>query len=255
MSRQLDQRAGVTVTDGAVPAARQDVAVSPEAAVAASAVEESCEYYLWQDNTIYGPVELPMLARWIGERRIKPRDWVFVPNVFDWVPILEVPEITGCFYRLADKPQTPPPGLTVESYVKYYRVQQSKEVEAIPREIEKRHWIRLPLSTSMTFCEIHDISPDTARTHQAYTRNISEGGIGFEMSATLETGTIIDIEIDFCPEIVRAQARVAHCRVEENGTYRIGAAFRVLEDAERLKIRRYIRSCLHTASQAVPAQK
>ena len=67
MSRQLDQRAGVTVTDGAVPAARQDVAVSPEAAVAAAAVEESCEYYLWQDNTIYGPVELPMLARWIGE--------------------------------------------------------------------------------------------------------------------------------------------------------------------------------------------
>lgn len=220
---------------------------------AVSTENETCEYYLAQDGAIYGPIELQTLAAWIGERRVKPRDWVFVPGVFDWVPILELPDMAGCFYNVIDKPQTPPPGLPVDTYVKYYRVQQERAKDPLTREIEKRQWLRLPVSTSMSFREVRDISAEATRTYQTYTRNISEGGMAFEWGATLEVGANIDVEIDFYPTIVQAQARVAHCRLLEKGEYLIGAAFKNPPDAERDKIRRFIRGALHTAARTAPA--
>src|SRR3989338_3445746 len=168
---------------------------------------DAAQYYLCQAGRIFGPIELTAIATWIGENRVTPRDWVFVPSLCDWAPILEVPEMAGCFYNPSDKPIGPPPGMPVEAYLKYYRAQQEAAPEAeAPQRVEKRQWVRIPLHTTMTFREIRDGAAKPAERHQAYTVNISEGGLAFEWSAAIATKTAIEVRVDFYPTTLRADA-------------------------------------------------
>lgn len=215
---------------------------------------DACEYFLCQAGLIYGPADITTIALWIGEGRVTPRDWLFLPTICDWMPILEVPDLIGCFYNVMEKPGDPPPGLPVESFLKYYKSRQDPPDASGPPKhlIEKRQWVRMPLRTSMTFREKKDITSDVSPFLETYTLNISEGGLAFEWTWTLHPGTILDVSVDFFPELLNASVQVVHCKPKGGDTFVVGAVFRNLPDPERNKIRQFIRSCLHTSSRGVP---
>lgn len=217
-------------------------------------IADLCEYYICQNGAIYGPVDLTTIAAWIGEGRVTPRDWLFIPSLCDWVPILEVPEMAGCFYNAIEKPIGPPPGLPVQIYLKYYKSQDKVPdgSESVPQLVEKRQWLRIPVNAHMSFWEVTELSAVLTDKYEAFTLNISEGGLAFEWTQPMEPGQILELRVDFFPVTLHAAARVVRCAPKDDGAYVIGVAFRNLAVTERDKIRHFIRSCIHTSSKSAP---
>lgn len=213
---------------------------------------ESSEYYLFQNGTIYGPADLTRIAGWAGEGRITPRDWLFIPEAGDWVPVIEAPGMSGCFYVAADKPSAPPPNIPMETFMKYYHARQDPAHLGGPHLVEKRQWIRIPLRTAMNFSIVRDIAAVVGERREAYTVNISEGGLAFEWPSPFPKGTTIDIDVDLYLERVRSSAMVAHCTQKGATLFVIGACFRNLLATEQDKIRKFIRSTLHNAARHAP---
>lgn len=216
---------------------------------------ELCEYYIAQAGQVYGPTDITTVAVWIGEGRVTPRDWLFVPGTCDWAPILEIPELLGCFYNVVDKPTQPPPGLPVEIYMKYYKIHQNDSNDPSHlKNLENRRHVRMQLRTSMTFVEVKDYSMDISQKHETYTVNISEGGMGFEWRENMETGQILQIEVDCYPSTLCASAQVVYAYRSAADTYMVGVSFRNMPERERDKIRLFIQTCLHTASRGIPRE-
>jgi CRP-like cAMP-binding protein len=55
-------------------------------------------YHTWGiDNTVYGPVELPVLVKWIKDERVLADTWLFVERDRGWFKAADVPELKMFF--------------------------------------------------------------------------------------------------------------------------------------------------------------
>ncbi|OGH57069.1 MAG: hypothetical protein A3G34_14610 [Candidatus Lindowbacteria bacterium RIFCSPLOWO2_12_FULL_62_27] len=215
---------------------------------------DPCHYYLGQDRAIYGPADLMAIAGWIGEGRVTARDWIFVPSMCDWMPILEIPELAACFYSESDRPPGPPPALAVDFVRKHYsagRLDPSDPTK--PEVLEKRQWVRIPLSAVMKFSRVQQVNGNGSAQFEACTVNLSEGGLGFEWMEPLAAGEKLYVRVEFSPSVLHGSAQVVHCIQRGPAVYRIGVAFSNLPESERYKIRAHILTHLQSAARRPPA--
>ena len=64
--------------------------------------ESAPQYFIWSpDNAAHGPVELPALVQWVGERRVTGETWVFNQSSRTWARASEVLELRSAFSALA----------------------------------------------------------------------------------------------------------------------------------------------------------
>jgi hypothetical protein len=78
--------------------------------------KQGAGYRVWAaDNTLHGPVELPVLVSWAQEGRVTPGTWVFVDQADAWRRAVELPELRVLFDKSlppeAEEPGCLPKGL------------------------------------------------------------------------------------------------------------------------------------------------
>src|SRR5262249_28422753 len=72
--------------------------------------EAKTGYVIWsENNTTYGPVELPVLVDWIKEGRVTSTSWIFLQRTGVWQKSGELPELQMFFSaataRLPEQPE------------------------------------------------------------------------------------------------------------------------------------------------------
>jgi hypothetical protein len=96
---------------------------------------------------------------------------------------------------------------------------------------------------------------------QAYTHNVSHGGLAFQSSTDFEPGTLVDVRIPLVKPRFESRARVVWC-VARQGAFDLGVEFLEVEDAFRARmveqvcyIERYRQEVLRTEGRALSAQQ
>jgi hypothetical protein len=77
--------------------------------------DETPRYCVWgKDNVAYGPVELPVLAKWVMDERVTADTWVFAEEKHDWLRAAQLPELATIFARRPSAGATPGPSAQPE---------------------------------------------------------------------------------------------------------------------------------------------
>jgi hypothetical protein len=108
------------------------------------------------------------------------------------------------------------PSIPVEAELTLFR----SKLVGIKRRVSDRYRCALATSGKLYF-------PATGESTIAWVINLSVGGIGLNLSRTLEDGTELLIQLKV-PEgnlVLKVPAHVVHTTPEVDGTYRIGCAF------------------------------
>ena len=57
-------------------------------------------YMIWgADNVVYGPVELPVLVKWVKDERVLSDTWVYEEHRKSWVPANKIEDLASVFQR------------------------------------------------------------------------------------------------------------------------------------------------------------
>jgi CRP-like cAMP-binding protein len=60
--------------------------------------QSSNDFFIWGiDDSPYGPVELPVLVRWIKDERVLADTWIFVRRTGEWHQAVDLPELKMFF--------------------------------------------------------------------------------------------------------------------------------------------------------------
>ncbi|MGH8024920.1 MAG: cyclic nucleotide-binding domain-containing protein, partial [Limisphaerales bacterium] len=77
-------------------------------------MDRKASYYVWaNDNSPYGPIELSLLLKWIGEGRVAAETWIFESKADKWGKASQFPELQVCFETALGQASAPilTPGL------------------------------------------------------------------------------------------------------------------------------------------------
>lgn len=103
---------------------------------------------------------------------------------------------------------------------------------------ERRRFIRHPLCIPLSYKLIKKGKADSAKEKGAETINISQGGLLFPASRSVNAGSTIMLKLPFQDEILNLKARVVHCEKNpETQLYNIGVSFSRMGDAFKVKLR------------------
>jgi hypothetical protein len=70
--------------------------------------DEIPQYRVWGlDKVAYGPVELPVLTKWVLDERVTADTWVFADEHLTWVRAAQLPELAVIFARRSSAGATP----------------------------------------------------------------------------------------------------------------------------------------------------
>jgi len=70
--------------------------------------DETPQYRVWgTDNVAYGPVELPVLTKWVLDKRVTADTWVFAEENQSWIKAAQMPALTILFERRTGAGATP----------------------------------------------------------------------------------------------------------------------------------------------------
>jgi len=103
--------------------------------------------------------------------------------------------------------------------------------------IERRRFIRHPLSIPLTCKIIKKISDKDTEGISGITNNISIGGLLFSAKRPVKVGSLIMIQMPFEDKVFNVKSKVVHCdKSAEKKLYNIGASFYQLHDAFKVKL-------------------
>jgi hypothetical protein len=108
--------------------------------------------------------------------------------------------------------------------------------QIIPVEAEftllKSNFVKIKRRTTVRYrCNLATLGyvffPDTGEALEAWVHNLSESGIGLNLSRTLAEGTPVVVRLTGSTEnmTLKVPARVVHATKELDGTWRIGCVF------------------------------
>src|SRR6185436_17140936 len=70
--------------------------------MASTAKEVGVDFVVWgNDQSAYGPVELPTLVSWIKDERVLAETWIFLARDVVWRRAADIPELQMFFRRKA----------------------------------------------------------------------------------------------------------------------------------------------------------
>jgi hypothetical protein len=197
--------------------------------------------YLSCQNQIYGPVDVNTVYKWIQEGSLKFNDWIWLPDVQDWYPLIEVPQLTTYFYSYENKPTFKPennqPAKPEPEGTKIYV--SSEKVDFAGEEVEKRRFKRHSVLIPVFYKKHLDFSEEKEKEIEGVTEDLSMSGIGFFSKIRFNVGDMLDIKLDIFPDIFETLAQVMRIKESDN-KYFIGAKFVRTSQAYLDKLKKFL---------------
>ncbi len=115
---------------------------------------------------------------------------------------------------------------------------QNKTIEQIIPAVERRKFIRHPISFPLKFhVEGAKGSRALAGENKSKTINISMGGLLFSSKLPVDKGKLISLKMPFEDKVFSVKAKVVHCvKSLDTKLYCIGVSFYRLNDAFKVKL-------------------
>ncbi|MFH1198726.1 MAG: PilZ domain-containing protein [Candidatus Omnitrophota bacterium] len=114
---------------------------------------------------------------------------------------------------------------------------ENKPLKAIPILLERRKFIRHPLTMPLKYQVLKTSSGLRQKEKPSETIDISQGGLMFSARRPVKIDSKIIVKMPFEDKVFNVPARVAHCnRNPETRLYEIGVCFYRLKEAFKVKL-------------------